>query len=52
MLIKLKSVVIILVCATLLVQLQGCFFERRDHRADDRHHDHGPDHAELDVRVH
>ena len=49
-----KSVLLMLVGAFVVIQLTGCIFARREHRDDRRpeHHDHGPEHADLDIRVH
>ena len=52
-----KSVLLMFVCAAVVVQLAGCIYgyDRHGRRVDDRrqeHHDHGPDHAELDIRIH
>ena len=55
MLSKLRSALLILVSAAAILQLQGCFFERREHRGDGEHmreHDRGHEHADLDIHVH
>ena len=57
MLTKLKSVLLVFVCAAVVLQLTGCIYGydrhgRRSHDEGRGHHERGPDHAELDIRVH
>ena len=54
--INLKRALLALVCAVTVIQLGGCVYDRRghhpEHEGPPRHAEHGPDHAELDIRVH
>ena len=52
---KLRSVLLIFICAAMVVPLVGCIYDRHGRRYHDEgreHHDRAPDHAELDIRIH
>ena|GEM_PF-2354992 len=51
----LKSFLMIVVCAAVVLQLAGCIFVRHDRRADrdrPRVHDEDKGHPDIDIRVH
>ena len=54
MVIQVKKMMLVMLFAVMVAQLGGCIFERHERRDEDhgRHHDRGPDHAALDIRVH
>jgi hypothetical protein len=52
---QLKSALLILVFAAVVVPWTGCAYDRHGRPSDHerpRQHDRAPDHAELDIRVH
>ena len=54
MFIKLKNVLLMLICAAVVIELGGCMYDRHERRSDrdiQREHEHIQGPSELDIRV-